>query len=237
MRHSPPQPPSLGRHKGLSYALFSPAGEAVCAVVVIAGAGSHKESHFDYGRVARDFGVAALLFDPRGHGDSDGAWGPHAVDDVQAMLDLAREQAPEVALRGSSMGGFQVILGAAADGDCCAVVAICPAPEDLLLRGLRGGEFEFEADVEACEEWLPQVDLRAAAATLGPRTALLLMHAEGDEQVPPQISREIHDAAAEPKRLLLLPGGHHRSIQHDGELQGVSVQWILRHARDPRATG
>ena len=32
--------------------------------------------------------------------------------------------------------------------------------------------------------------------------------------------------AGEPKRLLLLPGGHHRSLQHDLELQGVSRRYI-----------
>ena len=53
------------------------------------------------------------------------------------MCALVREHAPRVALRGSSMGGFCAIHAAALDGDVDAVVAICPAPEDFLLRGLR----------------------------------------------------------------------------------------------------
>jgi hypothetical protein len=32
--------------------------------------------------------------------------------------------------------------------------------------------------------------------------------------------------AVDPKRLLLMPGGHHRSIQHDEELQAVSRRFI-----------
>jgi hypothetical protein len=56
------------------------------------------------------------------------------------------------------------------------------------------------------------------------------MHAEGDEQVPYTISQELHAAAKEPRRLLLLPGGHHRSLQHDGELQGESLRFIVRAA-------
>jgi fermentation-respiration switch protein FrsA (DUF1100 family) len=69
-----------------------------------------------------------------------------------------------------------------------------------------------------------------AAARLGPQTALLLMHARGDEQVPYEISERLHEVASEPKRLLLLPGGHHRSIQHDEELQAVSRRFIREAA-------
>ena len=58
-------------------------------------------------------------------------------------------------------------------------------------------------------------------------TALLLLHAEGDEQIPYTVSQELFEAAHDPKRLLLLPGGHHRSLQHDLELQAVSRRWIL----------
>jgi fermentation-respiration switch protein FrsA (DUF1100 family) len=65
-----------------------------------------------------------------------------------------------------------------------------------------------------------------AAARLGPETALLLLHARGDEQVPYTVSERIHEAAVQPKRLLLLPGGHHRSVQHDDELQAVSRKFI-----------
>ena len=43
------------------------------------------------------------------------------------------------------------------------------------------------------------------------------MHAEGDEQVPVELSRALH-AAAPGSRLIAVPGGHHRSIQHDAEL-------------------
>jgi uncharacterized protein len=107
------------------------------------------------------------------------------------------------------------------------VVAICPAPEAGLLRFLRSGqELEFRCDAEACAPWLESLDLGEAAAQLGPETALLLMHARGDEQVPYTVSEQLYEAAREPKRLLLLPGGHHRSVQHDLELQAASRKFI-----------
>jgi pimeloyl-ACP methyl ester carboxylesterase len=229
--HEAPDPPRLGTHHGLAYALFEPAGEPAAGVVILHGAGSAKESHFDFGRAARAHGLAALAFDARGHGRSGGAFGPSAIEDAVSMCELLAGVAPAVALRGSSMGGFVAIHAAAGWGQAAAVVAICPAPEDMLLRGLRAERLEgFEVDRAAVEPWLGALDLYEAVARLGPHTALLLMHAEGDEQIPYTVSEALHAAAADPKRLLILPGGHHRSLQHDGELQGESLRFIARAA-------
>src|SRR3954467_8775041 len=232
MKHAPPAPPELGTHEGLAYALFVPQEGPQAGVVILHGAGSAKESHFDFARLCRDSGLAALAFDARGHGRSEGAFGPGALDDVLSMCELLRGHAPAVALRGSSMGGFCAIHAAALDPSLVAVVAICPAPEDLLLRGLRSGELrDFRVDVPATKQWLESVDLYRAVAELGEDTGLLLLHARGDEQVPYTISEELHEAAHEPKRLLVLPGGHHRSLQHDGEIQAVSRKFIADAAK------
>src|SRR3954469_16523813 len=237
MKHAPPAPPEIGVHDGLAYALFLPQEAPAAGVVILHGAGSAKESHFDFARVCRESGLAALAYDARGHGRSEGEFGPGALDDARAMCDLLRAHAPEVALRGSSMGGFTAIHAAALQPQVCAVVAICPAPEDLLLRGLRSGELrDFRVDVGATERWLESVDLYRAVRELGEHTGLLLLHARGDEQVPYTISEELHEAAHEPKRLLVLPGGHHRSLQHDGEIQAVSRKFITDAAKR-RAAG
>jgi alpha-beta hydrolase superfamily lysophospholipase len=227
MKHAPPAPPEIGVQDGLAYALFLPEDPPPAGVVILHGAGSAKESHFDFARVCRESGLAALAYDARGHGRSEGEFGPGALDDAVAMCTLLRAHAPEIALRGSSMGGFTAIHAAALDPQVCAVVAICPAPEDLLVRGLRSRELsDFRVDAPATEQWLGSLDLYAAAGALGEQTALLLLHARGDEQIPYTVSEELYAAAHEPKRLLILPGGHHRSLQHDGEIQAVSRKFI-----------
>ena len=244
IRHPTPTPPELGTHDGLSYALFLPDGKPDVGIVILHGAGSAKESHFDFARGCRADGMAALAYDARGHGRSEGSFGPTAFEDALAMVTLLRSYAPHVALRGSSMGGFQAIHAAATvDGAgtggrdvegprVCAVVAICPAPEAGLLRFLRSDQRpEFACDADACRPWLESLDIYEAAGRLGPETALLLMHARGDEQVPYTVSERIHEAAREPKRLLILPGGHHRSVQHDEELQATSRKFIRDAAR------
>jgi len=236
MRHPTPPPPELGSHDGLAYALFLPDGEPDVGVVILHGAGSAKESHFDFARGCRADGMAALAYDARGHGRSAGSFGPSAFDDALAMVELLRSHAPQVALRGSSMGAFQAIhagaqavAGSAPGGGApvCAVVAICPAPEAGLLRFLRSGQRpRFECDADACGPWLESLDIFEAAGRLGPDAALLVMHARGDEQVPYTVSERVFEEAREPKRLLVMPGGHHRSVQHDEELQAVSRKFI-----------
>ena len=235
MKHPLPARPELGTLDGLSYALFLPSEPPRAGVVICHGAGSAKESHFDFGRTARDRGLAALAYDARGHGRSEGSLGPGLAGDALAMCDLMRTHAPAVALRGSSLGGFTAIMAAAAShGSVGAVVALCPAPGELLARALRSTEprqVEFRADAEHLEPWLASVSLTEAAASLGPRTALLLMHARGDEQVPYTVSEELYEAASEPKRLLLVPGGHHRSLQHDVEMQNEALRFVERALR------
>lgn len=230
MKHDPPAPPVLGTHNGLAYALFEPEGEPTGGVVLLHGAGSRKESHFDFARLCRSDGMVALAYDARGYGSSSGTFGPTAFGDALAMCDLLRAGAPHVALRGSSMGGFCALHAAALDHDMAAVVALCPAPEDILLRGLRAGRFEeFGWERETLEPWLTSLDpLHEVVKRLGSETALLLLHARGDEQVPYTVSEELHATAHEPKRLLLFPGGHHRSLAHDLEVQNLSARFIER---------
>lgn len=231
MKHPTPAPPELGIHDGLAYALYLPDEPPDVGVLVLHGAGSAKESHFDFARGCRDDGMAALAFDARGHGRSEGMFGPGALDDVHAMAALLGEHTPTLAVRGSSMGGFLALHAATRAPGFAAVVAICPAPEDLLVRALRRDEGpEFRCEAAATEEWLRTLDLYEAAGALQPGTALMLLHARGDEQVPPEVSEQLFETAAEPKRLIVVPGGHHRSLQHDAEIQAVSRSFIRKAA-------
>jgi pimeloyl-ACP methyl ester carboxylesterase len=200
-------------------------------VITLHGAGSCKENHYDFARAAVGAGLAAIAFDQRGHGDSEGPMDGRALDDVVAIAGLLRSRlgggsAPPIALRGSSMGGYLALVSAAAVS-AAAVVAICPASDEGLRRGLSSGRFTFDADRPALDRFLADHDVAAAAREL--EVPVLLLHAEGDEQVPVEHSRELAALLRSPRsRLITLPGGHHRSIQHDGEMQAVSLRFISR---------
>jgi pimeloyl-ACP methyl ester carboxylesterase len=104
-------------------------------------------------------------------------------------------------------------------------VAIAPAAVREFRRGLVGGRFAFAVEVEALDELLAGCDLPRAVADLA--APLLIMHAEGDERVPVTHSRELARSFARPEsRLIVAAGGHHRSVQHDEELQAVALRWL-----------
>ena len=216
-------PARIGRQDGLAYCLWLPSelpgtsgplGVRLTAniplhggVVILHGAGSAKENHHDFARVALAAGFAAVTFDQRGHGESEGPMDGRALDDVVAMAALLRSATGDprlpIALRGSSMGGYFAIVAAGPTG-ARAVVAICPAPGEGLVRGLRAGKFSFDADAPSLEALLTSHDLFAAVRSLsapllspprrgrraGPGRALPRAHRER------QVAREPPDRAA-----------------------------------------
>jgi hypothetical protein len=203
-------------------------------MVIIHGAGSAKENHADFGRACAGAGWAALAYDQRGHGRGDDEMSAEALNDVGRMARFLASQDgvdPErVCARGSSMGGFVAIHGAAVSPAIAGVIAICPAGEEHLARGLRDGSLEFRASERGradLEAWLGEHDLREAVALMG-RKPLILVHAAGDERIPSDFSEQLFERADEPRKLIILPGGHHRSAQHDAELQGIALHWLSR---------
>jgi alpha-beta hydrolase superfamily lysophospholipase len=235
---NPVLPDEMAVEDGLAYSLWLPASglRPRGGVVILHGAGSCKENHHDFARAALASGLGAIAFDHRGHGESEGPMDGRVLEDVASMAELLRRRmadrfgpggaAERVALRGSSLGGYLAIL-AAPVARARAAVAVCPASSEGLLRGLSGGAFHFEVNRPALEEFLVAHDLGTAVARLP--IPLLLLHAEGDEQVPVEHSRELAEAASHPQsRLVAVPGGHHRSIQHDPELTAVALRFLVR---------
>jgi pimeloyl-ACP methyl ester carboxylesterase len=215
-------PSEIGVHDGLAYSLWLPKAPArpPAGVVVL----------HDFARAAIGSGLGAIAFDQRGHGDSRGPMDGRALGDIAAMAGLLRERLGDarapIGLRGSSMGGYLALVAASA-AQACAVVAICPASAEGLRRGLSEGRFSFEADAPALDVFLAEHDEREAIAAL--EAPVLLLHAEGDEQVPVEQSRELAQLTrSERSRLIAVPGGHHRSVQHDPDLQAVSLRFIGR---------
>jgi uncharacterized protein len=222
----------VGTHEGLAYEIYLPEGEPPWpGIVILHGAGSRKENHADFARRAATVGFAALAFDQRGHGSSEGEMGPAALGDVGRMARLLSQEEgvdrARIGVRGSSMGGFMAIHAAATSTEISAVVAICPAGERHLMRGLKRGDLEMRVDATALDAWLGEHDLREAVGLLAPKP-LLLIHARGDEQIPWTWSQELWERADEPRKLILLNGGDHRSAQHDPEIQGTSLRWLDR---------
>ncbi len=238
---TPVQPRELGAHDGLSYSLWLPerAESLKGAIVILHGAGSSKENHHDFARAAVATGFGVIAFDQRGHGASEGAMDARVLDDIATITALLRSKiggtGVPVALRGSSMGGYLAIL-AAPVVTARAVVAICPASAEGLRRGLHAGELGFDADRGSLEPFLSRHELDPTVESLA--VPLLLLHAEGDERVPVEHSRELAKLMHAPgSRLITVPGGHHRSLQHDPEIRAITLRWIERSLGEASADG
>jgi fermentation-respiration switch protein FrsA (DUF1100 family) len=203
-------------------------------MVIVHGADSRKETHATFARACRARGWAAVTYDQRGNGESDEPLSPAAVTDVGKMARLLagldEVDAERVCARGSSMGGFMAIHAAAVSDSIAGVIALCPAGEQHLLEGVRRDRFEMRIDRDAFEPWLGEHDLRDAAQLMGPKP-LLLMHAKGDETIPYTWTEELAEAAPDPVEAIVVPGGHHRSLQHDAELHEVALRWMEKALR------
>lgn len=217
--------------------LYVPAGAGPWpAVVVCHGLASRKERHADFAGFAAARGLAALAFDLRGHGESEGKLDRRAVCDIVAAVACLQRRSDidpaRLAVRGSSLGGNLAIHAAAECAEIRACVAVCPAPEQLLLEGLRraveAGVTSAEVRVDAIDlpRHLRERDVRQAVARIAPRP-LALIHCLGDEVVPASASRVLYDLAQEPKELWLLPGGGHTTAQHDVAVHERTVAWLL----------
>ena len=230
------RPTDTGECEGRPYMLWLPPSAPPWPGIVIAhGAGSRKENHGDFGRACAAGGWAALAYDQRGHGEAADSMSPEALADVSRMarflagtrgVDTSR-----VCVRGSSMGGFMALQAAATSDAIAGAIAICPAGAQHLMRGLRSDDLRLRVGpggMDALTAWLAEHDLREAVELMGSKP-LLLIHAQGDDQIPAEWSEELYARAREPRKLILLPGGHHRSAQHDAELHGIGLRWLERN--------
>jgi alpha-beta hydrolase superfamily lysophospholipase len=208
------------------------------AVVIVHGFGGAKESHTEFAEFLTGRGFAALTLDLRGHGQSAGCLDANVLDDLGAALDLLAAH-PQVdpsrlVLRGSSLGGNLVVHAAVRFPQVRAVIGVCPATEAMLLplatspgamEETRRLGLNIRLDGPGFASYLAAHDLRRAVAQLSPRP-LLLIQARGDETVPWQSTQDLYAAARQPKRMLLLEGGDHRSAQHDPAVHDQEIAWL-----------
>lgn len=208
------------------------------AVVIVHGLAGSKDSHTEFGRFLAEHGFAALAIDLRGHGQSQGEMDDQILDDLGAALAYLtahpKIDGQRIALRGSSLGGSMVIHGGVRYPQVRAVVAICPAPESLILEWAEEGDMAEQAremglslrvDQDGLMRYLRTHDVRRAVSLISPRP-LFLIHAIGDEMIPYTSTQELYALAREPKSLLLIPGGNHRSAQHDPAVHKQVVDWL-----------
>jgi pimeloyl-ACP methyl ester carboxylesterase len=229
---------------GLAGRLFLPAGRPEGALLVCHGAGSSKENHEIMGEQAAAAGLAAMTFDFRGHGESDGAMGPEGWRDCLAAGEclLAESGAPWLAARGASMGGCMLLLAARARPDFFrSLVLLCPADGASLLvgldhfgagpesaqRGPQGREYGGRFDAPALRPFLETLDLVAVASGM-PR--VLVAHARDDDAVPFAHSERLAAVLAPPSEFIALAEGGHHGPGRSTLVAQATLDWVMANA-------
>ena len=192
-------------------------------------------------RQAAARGLAAMVFDFRGHGASEGVMDAGAAADVTSAAHtlLVKSAAPWVAGRGSSLGAFWLLRAASADpGLFRSLVVLCPADEASLLRGLDhfaardaladdSEGFAGRFDVPGLRAFWQQTDLFATARGM---RRVLVAHTRDDEDVPFTVGRRLAAGLAPPSRFIALPRGGHKGAQRSPLVAGATLDWVLEHA-------
>ena len=211
------------------------------ALLVCHGAGSRKENHLIMAEQAAARGLAAMVFDFRGHGGAEGSMDAAAVDDVHAAARtlLTESRAPGLAGRGSSLGAFLLLLAASQQrGLFRSLALLCPADAASLLRGLDqfaklnassdpDEPFSGRFDDTSLRGHLATADLYDAARGM-PR--VLLAHARDDEDVPFAVSKRLAGMLAPPTRFIALPRGGHKGPQRSPLVARATLDWVLEQA-------
>lgn len=191
-------------------------------VVMVHGWTSSRQEPMGRSAYLHAAGYNLLLFDLRGHGQSDGNYttiGWQEPDDVRAAVTYARSRdAGPIALLGYSMGASTVVEEAAKDPRVSAVIedsgfdTLANAFGVYFTRMTMLPSVPFDQLVIT----LGQLDLHFKLSAVRPvdaaaqlRTPVLAIIGTADRTVPPVEGMDLFHAFAGPKQLLVIPGAGH----------------------------
>lgn len=188
----------LATARGVIDMRFSPAPQSRAAVIMVGGTGGGWDTPARdlYPRLAEELPSSGIAVLRVRYRD------PHDLDeatfDLRASAEfLLRSGIPALALVGHSLGGAAVIRAAAQIRETRTVIA--------LATQSQGAE---------------------AAAALGPRCSLLLIHGTADGVLPPSASESIYALAREPKELVLIPGAGHVLDEASDQVHAALGKWL-----------
>ena len=204
---------------------FLPCPGATRAVVLLHGGHRNRLAMMPHARLLREHGYAVLLYDARGHGDSDDAPVPacwHLADDVVGAVDFVRSRGfSQFGLLGLSQGGITIASAAGRLRDLCWVVLEC-TPIDVrdIVRNDIGHALPGLGRLGGLVA-LPMIEWKMGVAlkdfALGDnvgrfRCPVLVIAGGADVRVLPSEARDLFDHVTAPKSFWLIPGAPHTNF-------------------------
>jgi dienelactone hydrolase len=223
------------RGSRMSHWLLRPRGVSRAPVVMIfGGADGWRESYFPAAQYLLERGVAALLVDGPGQGETRLFHRLYLQADAHlaysATLEylLARRICGRVAIWGNSMGGHFAARAAAEDGRfaACCVNGGSPRPAEILDRFPRFIEkFRAMTGTDDPMAVVSRLDLQPSIAKL--RCPLLVLHGAPDQVFLLENARQVHDlAGSDDKQLRVWDDGDHCLYNHAHEKHCLVADWF-----------
>jgi len=228
----------------------SPKGPSGRTLIICHGMGGNRSLFLPFLSIGEALDANVLMFDFRGHGDSDGhtvSFGMNETLDVLAAVRFLRTEKPEQARQivglGVSMGTAGLIRAAAeVEPPLDAVVidsgyASAPELADNVLYVLPAfirPVLARPAVPLACLDagcWL--YDMRPIDNVAHLRAPVLIIHDADDQMIPVANGHRLYEAASEPKALWITEGlTHGRSIHATAEYaRRVTQQLVEKRAQ------
>ncbi len=191
-------------------------------------------------RIAYDLGYAAMTFNFRGTGTSQGDFSLQGwVDDLRTAIDyLQRECTPtEIVLLGTNTGGSIAICVGADDPRVRACGLLSPRadfddwaehPRRFLEHAREIGAIRSASFPSSVDEWsraFRRFRPTDAARRFAPRP-LLVMHGDDDESVPTTDAKALAEAHGGAELSLFVGAGHR--LRHDPRAIAVLLGWLDR---------
>jgi len=218
------------------------------AVVLAHALGGSRTDMLARARALRTLGVSTLLYDQRAHGTSGGdriTFGALESEDARAAVLFARERLPgeRVGALGIGLGGAALLIGAQVGTlDALVVESTPPTLRDAVRRRLRA---QIGSLAELLLPWVaarvtPGLGAspdRLAALQAASRFGrpLLVVAGENDPAVPAAETKELFDAASEPKSIWIVPGagGSDLVARNPSEYKRRVIDFLADAVRTP----
>ena len=185
-------------------AWYVPVSEPRGTVLFFHGNAGNISHRLESLRVFNELGLATLIFDYRGYGQSEGKVSENGLyRDADAVW---RHLTKEMGIPPGQIVVFGRSLGAAV----AAYVAGRQEPGALILESGFVSVADLGAEIYPWlpVRWLARIRFPASKFLQSTVCPVLIIHSRDDEIVPFEQGVKLHSAARQPKDLLIIRGGH-----------------------------